>query len=407
MNKRVLLVDDEPNLLRGFRRSLRGKYDLVLAEGGSSAIQHLTTNGPFAIVISDMQMPEIDGLKVLSTARSLAPDTVRVMLTGNVDQQTAVDAVNDGSIFRFLNKPCPVEMLSGVIDDGLAQYQLITAERELLSKTLSGCVGLINELLAIASPKAFGRSGRLRQWTRSICSKLQLKDAWQNEIAAMLSQVGGMMCVAPGTATVGDLHVEIGHLRQQAEASSALIAKIPRLDKIASMIRGQYLSDPPVKLPENIERGARILRMLIEYDVLIQSRSPALSIRYLQEFNTPYDEAAVEAFAEIILGPQELRSLSVAELLEGMMLENDVLTGNGEVLLSSGHELTETMIHRMRSFIRNSVGVREPILVRVRKGIGGASHPEPVVHSAIGTTDGIDDWQHKHQSSNQTVQRSS
>jgi hypothetical protein len=309
---------------------------------------------------------------------------VRVMLTGNVDQQTAVDAVNDGSIFRFLNKPCPVEMLSGVIDDGLSHYQLITAERELLSKTLSGCVGLINELLSIASPKAFGRGGRLRQWTRSICSKLQLKDAWQNEIAAMLSQVGSIMCVSTGNATIGDLDVEIGHLRQQAEASSALIAKIPRLDKIAAMIRGQYPSDPPDQLPENIERGARILRMLIEYDVLIQNRSPALSIRYLQEFNTPYDEAAVEAFAEIILGAQERRSLSVAELIEGMVLENDVLTGNGEVLLRSGHELTDTMIHRMRSFIRNSVGVQEPIVVRVRKGIGGTQQRSEVLVQSAG-----------------------
>lgn len=384
MNNRVLLVDDEPNLLQGFRRSLRGKYDLVLAEGGAAAIQQLSTNGPFALVVSDMQMPEIDGLKVLSTARSLTPDTVRVMLTGNVDQQTAVDAVNDGSIFRFLNKPCPVEMLSGVIDDGLSHYQLITAERELLSKTLSGCVGLINELLSIASPKAFGRGGRLRQWTRSICSKLQLKDAWQNEIAAMLSQVGSIMCVSTGNATIGDLDVEIGHLRQQAEASSALIAKIPRLDKIAAMIRGQYPSDPPDQLPENIERGARILRMLIEYDVLIQNRSPALSIRYLQEFNTPYDEAAVEAFAEIILGAQERRSLSVAELIEGMVLENDVLTGNGEVLLRSGHELTDTMIHRMRSFIRNSVGVQEPIVVRVRKGIGGTQQRSEVLVQSAG-----------------------
>lgn len=125
-----------------------------------------------------------------------------------------------------------------------------------------------------------------------------------------------------------------------------------------------------------------MLRMLIEYDVLIQNRSPAQSIRYLQEFNTPYDEAAVEAFAEIVLGAQERRSLSVTELLEGMILENDVLTGNGEVLLRSGHELTDTMIHRMRSFIRNSVGVRQPIVVRVRKGILGAQQPlEPLVHS--------------------------
>ena len=83
----VLLVDDEPNVLHAFRRGLHGRFNLHLAEGGPAAVKMLQDEGPFAVVVCDMQMPDIDGLSVLSVAKRIAPDTIRVMLTGNADQQ--------------------------------------------------------------------------------------------------------------------------------------------------------------------------------------------------------------------------------------------------------------------------------------------------------------------------------
>src|SRR4051812_33879698 len=101
MNNKILCVDDDPNILQGYKRALRRDFDIQIAEGGSEALTTIEKEGPFAVIVSDMRMPVMDGVQFLSRVREIAPQTVRMMLTGNADQQTAIDAVNEGNIFRF------------------------------------------------------------------------------------------------------------------------------------------------------------------------------------------------------------------------------------------------------------------------------------------------------------------
>jgi CheY-like chemotaxis protein len=364
VSNRILLIDDESNLLQALRRNLRGRFDITTANGGRAGIEEMERHGPFAMVVSDMQMPDVDGIRVLTTAKRLAPDTVRVMLTGNADQQTAINAVNDGSIFRFLSKPCPAEQLAVVLEEGLRHYQVMLAERELLSKTLAGCVSLINDLLSVANPKGFGRGGRMRQWMKQICCKLYLTDAWQYEVAAMLSQVGSIGHVFPDTEA-RSLEDREAILRNQAAASSAMLAKIPRLETIAAMIGSQYTPTKGNHVPFEVELGGKLIRMLTDFDIHCETVKSSHAIRLLQDHKDPYDPEALEAFAGLVMGGQQIKSLPIADLLEGMVLVNDVLTTSGEILLSNGHELTSTMIQRLKSFVRNSIPVTEPIVVRI------------------------------------------
>jgi DNA-binding NtrC family response regulator len=105
MAERILLVDDDPNILDGFRRSLSREFLMETALGAELALKLVAENGPYAVVVSDMRMPGMDGVQFLSKVKAQSPDTIRVMLTGNADMDTAVHAINEGSIFRFLNKP--------------------------------------------------------------------------------------------------------------------------------------------------------------------------------------------------------------------------------------------------------------------------------------------------------------
>lgn len=366
MNNRILLVDDEANLLQAFRRNLRGRFEVVIAEGGRAGIEQLDRHGPFAIVVSDMQMPDVNGIQVLSAAKRLAPDTVRIMLTGNVDQQTAVEAVNNGSIFRFITKPCPIEQLSIVLDEGLRNYQVAIAEKELLSKTLAGCVNLINELLAVANPKGFGRGGRMRQWMKRLCDKLFVPDIWQYEVAAMLSQVGSIgTCLLDTHSPPKSLAEQQEALRSQAIASEAMLSKIPRLEMIAAMIGNQYASPQAEGIPFEAEMGGKLLRILSAFDILCESMPTNQAVQAMKEDSKAYDAEALDAFANLVLGNHTVKSLPIANLLEGMVLVDNVLTNSGDILLSKGHELTSSMIQRLKSFVRNSIPVVEPIVVRV------------------------------------------
>src|SRR4051812_1655283 len=190
MGEKILFVDDDKNLLASCERNLRKQFQVETAEGGEIGLEKIASRGPFAVVVSDMQMPGMNGIQFLSTVKDRAPDSVRIMLTGNADVEVATGVVNRGNIFRFLTKPVPPEVLSKALEDALAQYRLVTAEKELLNKTLSGSIKLLTDILSIADTVSFGRTKALRNLVAEATTKLGLSNAWEIHLAVMLAPIG-------------------------------------------------------------------------------------------------------------------------------------------------------------------------------------------------------------------------
>jgi putative nucleotidyltransferase with HDIG domain len=136
MSEKILLVDDDRNILFSYRRYLQSKFEVLIAGNGDEGIAVLKERGPFAVVVSDYRMPGMDGIQFFSLAHQIAPDTVRIMLTGHADLEGAISAVNKGNVFRFLTKPCPVKVLLETVMTGVEQYRTVRNERELVNKTL-------------------------------------------------------------------------------------------------------------------------------------------------------------------------------------------------------------------------------------------------------------------------------
>jgi len=134
MTDRILFVDDEPFILDAFRRMLRGKFETYTANSGEKGLASAKQNGPFAVVISDMRMPGMNGAQFLAQIRKNSPDTVRMLLTGFTDLEAAIAAVNEGNIFRFLTKPCRKDELVSAINLGLDRYRSVVKEKELIKK---------------------------------------------------------------------------------------------------------------------------------------------------------------------------------------------------------------------------------------------------------------------------------
>jgi len=134
VTEKVLFVDDEPLVLDALRRMLRDKFEIHTAESGDKGLAAVEQNGPFAVVVSDMRMPGMNGAEFLARIRKDAPDTVRMLLTGFTDLDAAIAAVNEGNIFRFLTKPSRKEDLVGAINLGLAQYRSTLAQKETAKK---------------------------------------------------------------------------------------------------------------------------------------------------------------------------------------------------------------------------------------------------------------------------------
>jgi len=123
VTEQILVVDDEESVLDGIERLLHGEFSISKAQDADQGLASIQEFGPYAIVISDMRMSGINGARFLARVHKLAPNTVTMLLTGYRDLDTAVVAVNEGHIFRYLKKPCIKEDLVKAINLGLAQYR--------------------------------------------------------------------------------------------------------------------------------------------------------------------------------------------------------------------------------------------------------------------------------------------
>ena len=129
---RVLCVDDDVMILSGLQHQLRRQFDVVGALGREKALKTLQERGPFAAILSDLQMPGMNGLEFLSRARDIAPDTPRMVLSGKADIATAIRAMNDGIVFRFPTKPCEADVLAANVHTAVEEYDLTRRRNALL-----------------------------------------------------------------------------------------------------------------------------------------------------------------------------------------------------------------------------------------------------------------------------------
>jgi response regulator RpfG family c-di-GMP phosphodiesterase len=377
MNRNILVVDDDRNLLHSLVRGLRKNFLIEAALGPQEGLKILSEKGPFAVIVSDLRMPVMDGIQFLSKAKTMTPDSVRIILTGNADLQNAIEAVNKGNIYRFLTKPCPSHLLSAVLEQAIEQYRLLTAEKELLEKTLKGSVKVLSELLSLVNPEAFGKSSRIKLYASDVAKHLDISHIWLVETAAMLSQIG---CVTLSEDITKKIYQgcelteeEADRFKAHPKIGSQLLSQIPRMEEIAEIIACQdrhfdgkgQIQDP--RKGESIPLGARILKVVLDFDALeSKGLSKSDALKELERHEGWYDPQVLKALQAIwgVKKKYVINEMSVDNLRAQMILAEDVKTLNEQLLISRGQEVTWALKERLNNFAFTA-GVKEPIRVFV------------------------------------------
>jgi serine phosphatase RsbU (regulator of sigma subunit) len=159
VHNRVLFVDDDPKILAAFRRQLRKKVDIETVPSGPEGLDAVRNNGPFSVVVTDYCMPEMNGIEFLKRVQEIAPETVRMLLTGSADLNAAIQAVNEGNIFRFLTKPCSTEALTDALLTGMNKYRRLHKERKFNKRTrrwLAQAMDIQQSLMPSGNPSVDG-----------------------------------------------------------------------------------------------------------------------------------------------------------------------------------------------------------------------------------------------------------
>jgi response regulator RpfG family c-di-GMP phosphodiesterase len=387
MNRKILCVDDEENVLRAFERNLRLHFEIETAVGPVAGLSAIEQGGPYAVVVSDLRMPEMDGIQFLTAVRKQSPDSVRLILSGNADFQAVIASVNEGNVFRFLTKPCPADTLRSAIDGALKQYQLIIAERELLEHTLNGSVAMMVDVLSVVSPAAFSRATRIRRHVRHMATELKMPNLWEFELAAMLSQIG---CIAVPSDFLEKLNAgqtltpeEYKTFASHPSIGQKLLARIPRLEVIADMVGYQmtpFRGLRDLKLPEVVKLGAQMLMVAIHLDQTVcRGGSTESAWKFMADRPEMYQPELTAAIRSVDAGAVETeeRTIRLSELRPRMIINENLRATNGLLLAAKGQAVSDAIIARLLNF-SSFAGLNHSFRVLVPVSRPAVSEPVPL-----------------------------
>ncbi|MGA1607974.1 MAG: HD domain-containing phosphohydrolase [Planctomycetota bacterium] len=359
---RVLLVDDDARLLDSLVRLHGRHFALVTACGGREGIQAIERSGPFAAVVVDLQMPGIDGMQVLEHCQRVAPDTVRIMLTGQADLAVAKQAVNEGQVFRFLTKPCSAEEFATAVESGLRHHTLAQHERDVLDKTVRGTVQALIDVLSLVRPTAFAKARRVQELARRLAAELGLRNPWLHETAALLSQVG-VVAVPPrvldrvesgGLPAPDELDVLADHPLTAAE----MLRSIPRLEGVAEILVQEHAlrnGAPRLRCSPEALIGGRLLHLALDLDQELTEpgAEPGAVVARFRDREDRYGVEILAALGRLDLGraagPLETRF--VQDLPDEWFLAEDLLADDGEVLLPRGQQVSRSVRARIDNHV--------------------------------------------------------
>lgn len=418
----VLLVDDEENILKSLRRTLRrSQVEIVTATSGRDAL-YIMENTEIDLIISDMRMPEMSGAEFLAEAARLYPNTIRILLTGYADLESTIAAVNEGKISRYLNKPWNDDEIRQVVEENL-RSKLLEVRNQQLSEELVQKNQQLEILNASLEEKVAERTEGLKQANRaisqgyehmvmlassiaamrdeSVANAASVKAAMAEEIARQLNMTDEEVSAVHDAALLSDLGKmgftdqmlrtpysqynkdQLQLFKQYPLMGEAALLGVPQLFMAGVYIRNQFErfdgSGFPDKLTaDSIPLGSRVLSVVRDFIDLRMGKYTGTEYAEKQAESeiirfsgSRYDPQIVTLFSSVYQqfstdGLREHEQLvKSADLQPGMILSRHLLSSKGMVLLKKGFELNQAVIGKVVNLEQTS---GENLDVYIEKG---------------------------------------
>lgn len=378
----IMVVDDQPANLKLMEDTLlREGYTVRSFPRGRMALANAAELPPDLILL-DINMPEMDGFAVCERLKAdpkLASIPV-IFLSALNETEDKVKAFKCGGV-DYVTKPFQMEEVHARVKTHLELHRARQVERDLLEKTLMGAVRSLADLIHLTGPSLGERSAAVRRIVAHIASQLHLQDAWQYELAATLCFIGGVVLPVevfePGYTGVQLSAAEELMYRSFPQVSSQLLSNIPRMETVAEMVLRQHEDAGRASLTSTARRGALMLRIAQGLDRRLLGGAPIRdALSELRGELGPNAKEIIDALSDYrpALAVAERKRMRVSELQSSMIVEDDVVTRDGIMILGRETSLNPTLIERVRNFAKTR-GVCEPIRVRILRIDSGSPTP--------------------------------
>ncbi len=353
MSNQVLFIDDDVSLLSTMKRNLGLDFTIHTAEGGEVALELVQQQGDFSVVVVDMQMPKMNGIQTIAMLREKMPNAVFLMLTGNQDLTTAIQAVNDGRVFRFLTKPCQVFEISAAIQAAQQQHNLIIAEKELLSGTFAGAINLMTDVIEMQEDRHVD-TGRMSEALVDLADRMSIEIGWEEKVAARIFLVGIAMLGPEDSVKFGALDPATAEHKAMfariCKKSASMLARLPRLGWIVDLLKHVPNAERYESGCDRIDSGALLLRIVFYWNFLtnkglcveaatsvIENIMPELSSKMIQSMQCLHDNHDAHMLTKVAIG----------KLRPGMIPYENIENPRGGFAVAKGRVLTVAMVENL------------------------------------------------------------
>jgi putative nucleotidyltransferase with HDIG domain len=343
MKYNILVTDDEIDNLQLFRRTLRGNYNVFLANSGFEAIEILKNN-KVDMIISDHKMPGMDGVELMKKSVSLAPDAIRILITAYTDSTSLMQAINEAKIHRYIRKPWNPNDLLNLINASFEVYQLNIDNQSLaldLKELFSGTISAITEALDAKDHYTFGRSKRVTYYSLKIGEAMELSDQELSELelAGLLHDIGMIGVPESILSKPGNLEPqEYDEIKKHVVTGVKILEDIKQLRsviRIVSLHHERYdgRGYPYGLVGDEIPVEAQIIAVADAYDGMTSDRAYRKGLPHdfaVEEIkkgsSAQFNPAVVESFLQIIdSAKDEIKNFEAFTRSENTSEEESVL----------------------------------------------------------------------------------
>ena len=374
----ILIVDDMPDNLALLSDILKNYYKIKVANSGEKALRIMAAEKLPDMLLLDIMMPGMDGFAVCHKLKKnpLMKEVPIIFISALTDTDDIVMAFNEGGM-DYITKPFQFAEVLARVNVQMELKRSKTELQALLSKTLTGSIQVMVDLLTLSKPMLVEQSNRIRRYARELMSKIPInpQQVWIVDLAVMLSQIG---CLSVPEQILrkrdSGIHMKIDETRlfdQHPSIGADILARIPRMEKVAEIIRNQLVHPTKLQYEQSdiVFIGSCVLNVLLKYDLLVcQGVAPIRAVNSLKNQSSPYTLMLVnhlEAMINAEVNAPEV-SVGLGALQPGMVLKEDILTLADVVLLPKGTEMSASLVQLLERFYKQGHCARSQVDVLIR-----------------------------------------